>query len=413
MTVDLILGASTLILLALSAFFSGSETALFAVPASERHALSLRGDTRARYVSTLLKELRTVLVTVLIGNTFVNILLAVLATRIFIRHLGPERGAAVSVLAVTSILLLFGEILPKSMAVRSPLLFSLRIAPTLMRVKSLLARPTMLLQGLNRAVLGVLERVLPGDDLEIQGDEMVALMSLGEEHGSMGARERQLVEGVFELGDRSVHDLMTQRVDLLLVESGQSAGEAALALRKAGRSYAPVYENSPDSIIGLISAPILLDADPRRPVGEICCEAEFCPESRRAGSLLRELLERGLPLAVVLDEYGALAGMATLEDLYEVLVGEILDSADRESLRYYQPMEGTLVASSRLPLDKAAELLGLAIASDEMETLGGYFMEKLGEVPRPGDLHELDGMRWTVLSSVGPALGTLRIERLT
>jgi Mg2+/Co2+ transporter CorB len=112
--VDLILGGSTLILLALSAFFSGSETALFAVPASERHALGLRGDARSRRVSILLKELRTVLVTVLIGNTFVNILLAVLATRIFIRHLGPERGAAVSVLAVTAILLLFGEILPRA-----------------------------------------------------------------------------------------------------------------------------------------------------------------------------------------------------------------------------------------------------------------------------------------------------------
>jgi putative hemolysin len=297
--------------------------------------------------------------------------------------------------------------------VRSPLTFSLRIAGPLLRVKSLLALPTTLLQRLNRGVLGVLERVLPGDDLAIQGDEMVALMSLGEEHGSIGARERQLVEGVFELGDRSVQEVMTQRVDLLLIESGQLAGEAALALRKAGRSYAPVFEDSPDSIVGLISAPLLLAADPLSPVGGICVETEFCPESRSAGSLLRELLERDLPLAVVLDEYGALAGMATLEDLYEVLVGEILDSEDRERLRFYQPVEGTLVASSRLPLDKAVELLGLPFASDEMETLGGYFMERLGEVPRLGDSHELDGLRWTVLSSVGPALGTLRIERLS
>lgn len=413
MIVDLILGGSTLILLALSAFFSGSETALFAVPASDRHALGLRGDARARKVSALLKELRTVLVTVLIGNTFVNILLAVLATRIFIRHLGAERGAVVSALSVTAILLLFGEILPKSLAVRSPLAFSLRVAGPLMRVKGLLARPTMLLQHMNRSVLGVLERLVPGDDLEIQGDEMVALMSLGEEHGSIGARERQLVEGVFELGDRRVEELMTQRVDLQLVESGQSAREAAHALRKAGRSYAPVYEDSPDSIVGLVSATALLLADPESPVGEICVPAEFCPESRMAGSLLRELLENDLPLVVVLDEYGALAGMATLEDLYEVLVGEILDSDDPESLRYYLPAEGTLVASSRLPLAKAAELLGQLFESGEMETLGGYLMERLGEVPQPGVPHDLDGLRWTVLSSVGPALGTLRIERLT
>ncbi len=413
MIVDLILGGSTVILLALSAFFSGSETALFAVPASERHLLGLRGDTRARGVSALLKDLRTVLVTVLIGNTFVNILLAVLATRVFIRHLGPERGAAVSAIAVTAILLVFGEILPKSLAVRSPLAFSLRVAGPLLRVKSLLARPTTLFQRLNRKVLGVLERLVPGDDLEIQGDEMVALMSLGEEHGSIDAREKQLVEGVFGLGDRSVQEVMTQRVDLLLLTSEQMAGEAAVELRKAGRSYAPVFEDRPDNIVGLISAPMLLRADPERPVGEICGEAEFCPESRKAGSLLRELLERELPLAVVLDEYGALAGMATLEDLYEVLVGEILDSEDRESLRYYQPAEGTLVASSRLPLDKATELLGHDFPSDAVETLGGYLMERLGEVPRRGEHYDLDGLRWTVLSAEGPSLGTLRLERLS
>ena len=411
MIVNLVLGLGSLLLLGCSAFFSGSETALFALPAQERHSLSKRKGARARGVMKLLSQLRSVLVTVLIGNTFVNILLTVLATRLFIRLLGPERGVVVSGLAVTGTLLLFGEIMPKTFAVRAPLRFSLLVSRPLLRAQVLLAGPTRLMRGLSRNVVGVLDRLVPGDDLEMQGDEMIALMSLGEESGSIDARERQLVEGVFELGDRNVQEVMTQRVDLFLLQETDLAGEAAFGMRRAGRSYAPVFRDTPDHIVGLVSAADLLAASDREPVGEICREVEFYPESIEVGALLRNLLEKREPLAVILDEYGALAGMATLEDLYEVLVGEILDSKESESLRYYHPEPDVLVASSRLSLHRTEELLGVAFVSEEMETLGGYLMERLAEVPETGRVYDLDGIRWTVLSSRGPALGTLRLER--
>jgi len=163
--------------------------------------------------------------------------------------------------------------------------------------------------------------------------------------------------------------------------------------------------------VGLVSAFDLLAAPAETPVSEIAREAEYYPESIEVGALLRDLLEKHAPLAVILDEYGALAGMATLEDLYEVLVGEILDSEESESLRYYHPEPDVLVASSRLSLERAGELLGVVLASDEMETLGGFLMEGLAEVPEPGRSYELAGITWTVLSSRGPALGTLRLER--
>lgn len=411
MIVDLLLGLVSLVLLLGSAFFSGSETALFALSAQQRHELEARKDRRARRVCVLLADLRSVLVTVLIGNTFVNIFLAVLMTRIFIRHLGPERGPLIGGFAVTGLLLVFGEILPKSLAVRSPRRHSLRVGRALLRVKALLAWPTAGLRRLNRFILEVMDRLLPGDDLEMQEDEMRALLSLGEEAGSFGARERRLVEGAFELGDVRVQDVMTPRVDLYMLDAETPAAEAAVSMRRAGRSFAPVYRQTPDRVLGLLSASALLRAEAQRPVGEICDVVEFCPESHRAGSLLLELLERDAPLAVALDEYGALAGLVTLADLFAVLAGEFQSGADTESLRYAMPDPNTLVASSRLPVARAEELLGARFAVESAETLGGYLMEQLGEVPEPGRPYRFDDFEWLVLTARGPALGTLRLER--
>lgn len=412
MTVDLLLAAATLALLLCSAFFSGSETALFALSPQQRHQLAAGKDARSRSLVALLGELRTVLVTLLIGNTFVNILLAVLATRLCIRRFGPEQGPLVSVFAVSALLLIGGEILPKSLAVRAPEAYSLRVARPLGRLGRLLDRPTAGLRRLNRELLGLLDKLWPGDDLVMREDEMIALLSIGEEDGSFGARERRLVEGVFELGDVHVGEVMTPRVDLFMLPAELDAVEAATAMRKAGRSFAPIFRETPDRVVGYASVNALLAAEPGQSVDALGEEMLFCPESRRAGSLLLELLQLDAPLALVLDEYGATAGLVTLADLFAVLAGEIRESRDSESLRYTLPTPDILVASSRLPLWRANELLGLALESSEMETLGGYLIERLGEVPAPGDRLELDGLRWTLLSAQGPVLGSLRVERL-
>ncbi|MCB1163859.1 CBS domain-containing protein, partial [bacterium] len=212
--------------------------------------------------------------------------------------------------------------------------------------------------------------------------------------------------------DLSVEDVMTPRVDLFLLDAATPAGEAAAAMRRTGHSLAPVTGETSDHVLGLVQALALLaEDDPARPVGELVTPAEYCPETQKAGSLLMELLEKGAPLAVVLDEYGALAGLATLEDLFEVVVGDIRDSHDSESLRYHMPTPNTLIASSRLPAERVKELLGVALSPGSAETLGGRLMEALGEVPEIGRPYALDGLVWTVLSARGPALGTLRLER--
>jgi CBS domain containing-hemolysin-like protein len=411
MNLELLIAGLCLGLLACSAFFSSAETALFALGAQQRHELAQRSDAPARRVTRLLRELSSVLITILIGNTLVNITLAALASRLILSHLNAESGPLVSLGAVTALLLVFGEILPKSLAVGAPLRLSLRLAGPLVWAERGLARPTALLRRLSRAQLGVLERLLPGDSLEIRGEEMLALLSLGEESGSFHARERQLVEGVFQLGDLRVEALMRPRVDLFLLDAATSVEAAAGAMRRAGHSLAPVYRESSDHVVGIVSALALLaESDLARPVGELAEPVEFCPESRKADSLLVELLARDATLAVVLDEYGALAGLVSVDDLFAVIVGRLRQQS-RDELHFRLLDAGTLIASSRLPVARLPELLGLQLPPAEAETLGGYLMEKLGEVPETGHAYAIAGLTWTVLSARGPALGALRIEQ--
>ncbi|MBN2171444.1 MAG: HlyC/CorC family transporter [Candidatus Krumholzibacteriota bacterium] len=413
MTIDLLIGALCLGLLGASAFFSGSETALFALDPAQRHHLRRQRDRRARHVVELLGHLREVLVSVLVGNTFVNILLAVLAARLAIRHLGPERGPAVAGVAVTAAILIFGEILPKSLSVRRPLENSLRVGGVLLRLHGLLRPLARALRGLSQRLLGVVERLAPRDDLELREQDMLALISLGVEQGGIGEKERELVRGVFELGDKTAGEVMTPRVDLFMLDAATRAREAVAPVRGAGYALVPLVRSGSEDVVGLLEVVALLGQEQSlRTLGELARPPRFCPESQRAGPLLRQLLAEGEPAALVLDEYGALAGLVSLVDLYAVLVGDIFSRHDFESRRYALVDARTLVASGRTPRDVAERLLHCELGDGEAETLAGALMEHLGELPETGRAYEHAGVRWTVLDADGPVLRTLRLERL-
>ncbi len=412
MIVDIALALFCLALLGVSAFLSGSETALFALDARQRHLLRKRQDIAARQTASLLGQLSDTLILILICNTFVNILLAILATRLFIRHLGPAQGAVIGGVTITALILLFGEILPKSSAVKQPLAFSLRIAWPLLKLGQWFDPLTRFFRRLSRGVLGIIERVLPGDNLDMHGDDMMALFSLAVEEGGIGGKERELVQGVFELGETQVREIMTPRVDLFLLEAHSTIVEALPQIRAADRAWVPLYGESPEQVTGLLEVSRLLGNETdERALSHWAIAPRFCPESQRAGSLLQELSDEGASLAVALDEYGALGGLVTLEDLFEVLVGDIMGRRDFQSQRFYMPDEHTLIASSRIELERVEDLLQFEFDEEGIETLGGYLMKILGEVPEQGRSYRKDGFIWTVLGAKGPVLGTIKLER--
>ena len=414
MTADILLGAGILLLLGFSGFFSGSETALFALDHSQKHLLRKRQDRPARCVAYMLDRLQEVLARILAGNTLVNIVLAVLATRFFLRHLGPERGPLVSTLATTLAVLLFGEILPKSIAVQHPRNTSLRVAPRLLGAHRMLWPVAGALERLSQNLRGGLQRFFPGDRRGLQEEDLLALVQVAVEEGPLGEKEMEMVSGVFELGDTPVSETMTPRVDIYLIEDDTPIREAIATIRMEGYSKIPLFRESPDRVVGILYAADLLGREnSEEPVSSLSRPVRFCPESQMAGPLLAEMLDEDETLAVVLDEYGSLAGLAALEDLFEVLVGNILNRRDFESQRFYMPDEDTLIASARMELEQACEILRMPLMSEESETLGGFLMEQLGEVPEEGSVCEMAGLRWTVLDAEGPALRTLKLERLS
>ncbi len=414
MTADIFLGLAILLLLGMSGFFSGSETALFALDHSQRHLMRKRQDRPARTVAYMLDRLQEVLASILVGNTLVNIVLAVLATRLFLRHLGLERGPLVSTLATTLVVLLFGEILPKSIAVQHPRNTSLRIAPRLLAAHRLLGPVAGALERLSLRFRNGLQRLFPGDRQGLQEEDLLALVQVAVEEGPLGEKEMEMVSGVFELGDTPVSETMTPRVDLFLLEDDLPIREVVKNVRAEGYSKIPLFRESPDRVVGILHAADLLGREnSEEPVSSLSRPVRFCPESQMAGPLLGEMLDENETLAVVLDEYGSLAGLAALEDLFEILVGNILNRRDYESQRFYMPDEDTLIASARMELDEASEILRMPLGSGENETLGGFLMEQLGEVPEEGSVCEIAGLRWTVMDAEGPALRTLKLERLS
>ncbi|MBC8366991.1 HlyC/CorC family transporter [bacterium] len=414
MIADILLVLAILMLLGFSAFFSGSETALFALDHNQRRLLRKRQDRPARTVAFMLDRLQEVLATILVGNTLVNIVLAVLATRLFLRHLGPERGPLVSTLATTLVVLLFGEILPKSIAVQHPRNTSLRIAPRLLTAHRTLGPVAGALERLSLRFRNVLQRVFPGDRQGLQEEDLLALVKVAMEEGPLGEKEMEMVNGVFELGDTPVSETMTPRVDIFLLEDNVPIREAVEKVREEGYSKIPIFRESPDRVVGILHAADLLGREnSEEAVSTLSRSVRFCPESQMAGPLLGEMLDENETLAVVLDEYGSLAGLAALEDLFEILIGNILNRRDFESQRFYMPDENTLIASARMELEEASEILRQPLSSGESETLGGYLMEQLGEVPEEGSVCEIAGLRWTVLDAEGPALRTLKLERLS
>jgi len=412
MTANLLLGLCILVLLGLSAFFSSSETALFALDPNQRHLLRKRQDRPARSVSYLLDRLQEILATILVGNTLVNILMAVLGTRLLIRLLGPERGPLISTVGITLLVLIFGEILPKSIAVQHPRDFSLRIAPRLLGARRILGPLALALERFSLTLRNPVERLFPRDSRDLQEQDLLALVRVAMEEGPLGQKEMEMVRGVFELGDTPVAETMTPRVDLFLLEDDLPIREVVEQVREEGYSQVPLFRESPDRVVGILHSGDLLGREnSEEAVASLARPARFCPESQKAGSLLAELLEEDGNLALVLDEYGALSGLASLEDLFEVLVGNILNRRDFESQRFYMPDENTLIASARMELEQASEILNMVLESEEAETLGGYLIEKLGEIPDEGSLHRIDGLLWSVLDAEGPALRTLRLER--
>lgn len=378
----------------MSAFFSASETAFSSLNRIRIKNMAEKGNKRAALTMKLAENYDSLLSTILIGNNIVNIASASLSTVLFVKLLGEELGSGLSTAVTTVVVLIFGEVTPKSIAKESPESFAMFSAPVL---KGL----TVLLTPFNYAFTQwkkILSRVIkPSNQGGVTEEELLSIVEEAREDGGIDEQENMLIRRALELTEKEAGDVLTPRIDITAVSTKDSAEEIARVFDDTAYSRLPVFEGTIDHIVGIIYQKDFYSRVYHREggVADIIRPALFVPQNKRIGPLLRELQSAKIHIAVVLDEYGGTVGIVTLEDILEELVGEIWDEYDEVSHEIEKVSENEYLISGGADMEKVFEALDISAKDeDSPSVLNGWIMHRLGRVPCEGDCFEYEG--WTV-----------------
>ena len=404
------------VLILCSAFFSASETALFAANRVVLRQRRAQGDRRAATANALLSQASELLTTLLAGNTLSNVGVSVVATSIAFSLMG-RGGEWAAFLATALVLLIIAEIAPKTLAARyadrlvlivaGPISALMRIFTPLIRVLSLVAT------ALVRPFGG---HITPRAPLVTQ-EQLRFLVQVGEEEGVIEQEEREMIHSVFEFGDTVVREVMRPRVDISAVPADATLNRALALMTERGHSRLPVYEGTIDHVLGVVYIrdliPALRHGRLDQPVSELKRPPFFVPESKKVDELFKEMQQKRVSMAIVLDEYGGTAGLVTVEDLLEEIVGEIQDEYDLEEKPIQLVDDRTAVVNARIHLDEVGELLGVRLPQDEVDTVAGLVYSLFGRVPTPGETIALPGIELRVEKTLGQRITRVRITRTT
>ncbi len=385
-------------LLALSGLLSGAEAAYFSLSRlGTTHLEPSESATHARF-TRVLRDPHDLLITLLVGITLVNIAAAAFATEVATSLLGAK-GVGLAIPVMIFLIVIFSEVLPMTLAVGAPHRFG-----------SLVAQPVLALAWLLtpvRAVLGAFTRLVSrwaatGETpaAAITEAELRTLVEVGHREGVVQRTEREMIHGVFELGETTVGDIMTPRTDVFGVEFATAPERLLGEIRQHLHHRVPVYEGSLDNVVGMLSTKDLLPYYAGLPgdfaLRRLLTAPYFVPQTKRADALLREFQAKKLQTAIVVDEYGGTAGLVTLEDILEEVVGEIRDEFDPEERLAQAVDERTYRVAAKMPIADFNAVTGLAVSDENFDTVGGWVLDLFGRVPHRGESLETDGVRVAV-----------------
>ncbi|MDO4469884.1 MAG: hemolysin family protein [Bacillota bacterium] len=381
-----------IILICLSAFFSSAETSMTTVNKIRIQALADQGDKRALTLLNVIEDSGKLLSTILIGNNIVNISASSLATTLTMRLFG-NAAVSISTGIITLLVLIFGEITPKTLATVHAEKMALSYAKVIRILMFILTPVIFIINKLAQGVLTLMRIDANAKGNTITEHELRTLVNVGHEEGVIESEERQMIYNVFDFGDSQAEDVMIPRIDVTFADVNSSYEDLVGLFRDEKHTRFPVFEDTTDNIIGIVNVKdLLLTSKEDFSVRKILREAYFTYEYKRTSELLMEMKENSVTFAVVLDEYGATSGIVTLEDLIEEIVGDIHDEYDseEEELREIIPnREYIALGSARL--DDLDEILHLNIASDDYDSIGGYIIEQLDRFPAAGESVTTDG----------------------
>jgi CBS domain containing-hemolysin-like protein len=394
-------------LIALSAFFSASETALFSLAPLRLRDLARGGTPPERLVARLMERPRKVLVTVLFGNMIANILASALASAAILRVTdNPGLGILLTTLIMTFVILVFGEIAPKTLAYRHAEPVARMVAGPLLAMGKIVSPVRRLLLALTDAVLGAERRA----DEHVDLAEAEAMLRMAHAEGEVETHERDLVLGVFELGSSPVGDVMTPRTEIFSVPASARVSDVLERVRAAGFSKVPLAGNGPDEMAGFVTATDLLRASEDATVAGLAREASWVPEVKPAIALLEEFRDTGARLAFVVDEHGHLSGVVTLTDLLEEISGEMIERGDLPKVVYERVARNRVVVPGRMEIRFFNEQFGTDLASEDAETLAGLVLERSGRIPATGESLVLDGLAVRIARAEPHRILSLEVE---
>ena len=372
-----------LLLLVLSAFFSSAETALTTVNKIRIRSLAEEGDRRADTVLKVTDDNSKMLSAILIGNNIVNLSASSLATALAIRFFGSgSAGIATGIL--TFIILIFGELAPKTMATIRAERLSLRVGRIIWILMRVLTPVIFIIQSLANGFLRLIG-INPNEKKQGMTDaELRTIMDVGHESGIIETGEREMIDNMFDFGHTEAKEIMVPRIEMTMAQADSTYEELMEIFREDKYTRLPVYEESPDEIIGILNFKDILLCEKKEEfvLREVLRQAYFTYEHKNTSELMVEMRDSGLGMAIVLDEYGVTSGLITLEDLLEEIVGEIRDEFDTEEDMLLQLTDREYLAEASMNLEDLNEALGLNLASDDYDSIGGYMIGLLDHIPR-------------------------------
>ena len=390
-----------IILLIGSGFFSASETALMSLSKIKMRHMEEDGVKGAKLVSTLIEDSNRLLTSILIGNNIVNIAATSITTSLFTAMLGAQ-GVAIATGLMTVLVLIFGEITPKTISANNPEKASLVVAKPIKFFVTILTPIVWIFNIITKVIFKLFGVDDKGVNPFITEEELKTMVNVSHEEGLLEMEEREIINNVFEFGDMQAKEAMVQRLDIVAIDMEDSYEEIIDLFKTEKLSRMPVYEETIDDIIGILNIKDIIFLSDEEienfDIKKYMREAFFTYEFKKITQLLEEMKKDKSQMAIVVDEYGGTAGLITIEDLVEVIVGDIEDEYDEEEdeIQVISPNEFLVDGSTKI--SDVNEILNIELESEEFDSIGGYIIGYIRHIPEENEIIEMDNIKFNIES---------------
>lgn len=398
--------------LVFSAFFSGAESAFLALPKLRIRYLVENGRRGAEWLAKMAESPEKILATVLLGNNLVNVAAATLGTIMAVATFGLVRGPIIATVGVTALILIFGEVIPKTLAVHNAERLSLFYVKPLRVIQWCLYPFVLALSRIGLGLTRVIAQPDEGKTLVSEG-EIRSAINVGQVEGVVEQDEARMLHKIFEFTDRPVGKVMVPRTEIAWVEQGTKIGEFLDIYAQTPYSRFPVYKDNTDNVVGILFVKDILMKlnggiiDKEAVIDDLIRPAHFVPESKHLGELLTEMRNGGYHIVMVVDEYGGVAGMVTLGELTEEIIGDIGDELIEEKKEFVVTGDNTFQLDGGFRIEEANQELGLDLPEGEYETVAGFILSHLGRIPKQGEQLKYRHLKFVIIEMQG-----VKIERI-